>query len=574
MGSVVTFYSYKGGVGRSMALANIAVLLSQEGRRVLVIDWDLEAPGLERYFQYFQVIPSGPGLLPLLTDGMNSGGSYRDYTWTIEIPSGEPITFLPSGREQDPAGYSRQLEGLDWTRFFKRGGGDYLEELRRVWKKDFDTVLIDSRTGLSDTGGVCTIQLPDVVVVMFTANEQSMLGARDVMRYARKARQSLAYPRMQLTVFPLPSRFSSVSEFQESQKWIDRFSEEFDEFYDDWLPSSAQPREVLQKVKIPQVDFFSFGEKLSVVEQGVSDPGGMGYVYDLVARVLADDFENAHLALGLREQSSDRQRKVRTSETADDYRYDLYVSSADLSYMNKWSDRFLEILRFELSASTGNEDAIFIDRHEVLLGESLPDSMRHALLHSRLLLPILTPAYFSSTLHMAEWRTFELRESLTDTETSLIVPVVLRKPRRYPEFVMNRLLTDVTTFPPRPSDWTKKNIESVRHLAERIAWMLRDVPPFRPDFPLVNPADVVAEIPQGSELPRLLPPGQLCARCKGRTRRGPLCRADGPCEPEGGGITTGQKNPRLGTSFEADSMISPAVLSVSAASAALACSVG
>jgi hypothetical protein len=40
------------------------------------------------------------------------------------------------------------------------------------------------------------------------------------------------------------------------------------------------------------------------------------------------------------------------------------------------------------------------------------------------------------------------------------------------------------------------------------------------------------------------------------------------------GITTGQKNPRLGTSFAAASMISPAVLSVSAASAALACSVG
>jgi len=48
-GTVVTFYSYKGGVGRSFALANIAVLLARWGHRVLTIDWDLEAPGLERY---------------------------------------------------------------------------------------------------------------------------------------------------------------------------------------------------------------------------------------------------------------------------------------------------------------------------------------------------------------------------------------------------------------------------------------------------------------------------------------------------------------------------------------------
>src|SRR4051794_13247188 len=44
-GLVYTFYSYKGGVGRSMALANVAVLLARSGKKVLVVDWDLEAPG-------------------------------------------------------------------------------------------------------------------------------------------------------------------------------------------------------------------------------------------------------------------------------------------------------------------------------------------------------------------------------------------------------------------------------------------------------------------------------------------------------------------------------------------------
>lgn len=50
-GIIFTFYSYKGGVGRSMALANIAVRFQRQGYRTLLIDMDLEAPGLERYFE-------------------------------------------------------------------------------------------------------------------------------------------------------------------------------------------------------------------------------------------------------------------------------------------------------------------------------------------------------------------------------------------------------------------------------------------------------------------------------------------------------------------------------------------
>src|SRR6266498_560482 len=51
-GEIITFYSYKGGTGRSMALANVACILAKgpAAARVLMIDWDLEAPGLHRFF--------------------------------------------------------------------------------------------------------------------------------------------------------------------------------------------------------------------------------------------------------------------------------------------------------------------------------------------------------------------------------------------------------------------------------------------------------------------------------------------------------------------------------------------
>ena len=58
-GKIVTFYSFKGGTGRTMALANVAWILASNGLKVLVVDWDLDSPGLHRYFHPFLVPGQG-----------------------------------------------------------------------------------------------------------------------------------------------------------------------------------------------------------------------------------------------------------------------------------------------------------------------------------------------------------------------------------------------------------------------------------------------------------------------------------------------------------------------------------
>src|SRR5437868_12502447 len=68
---IYTFYSFKGGVGRSMALANLAECFREKGLRTLMIDWDLEAPGLESYFfpagsKEYVAAQSRDGLIDLL----------------------------------------------------------------------------------------------------------------------------------------------------------------------------------------------------------------------------------------------------------------------------------------------------------------------------------------------------------------------------------------------------------------------------------------------------------------------------------------------------------------------------
>ena len=75
-GQIVTFYSFKGGTGRTMALANVAWILAANGERVLVADWDLESPGLHRFFQPFMDpgVPQLPGVVDFI----------RTYEWQME----------------------------------------------------------------------------------------------------------------------------------------------------------------------------------------------------------------------------------------------------------------------------------------------------------------------------------------------------------------------------------------------------------------------------------------------------------------------------------------------------------
>src|SRR5215470_12611442 len=78
LGNIITFYSYKGGTGRSMAVANVAWILASGGKRVLTVDWDLEAPGLHRYYMPFlsdKDLTGSDGLIDLLIE-------FRDATAT------------------------------------------------------------------------------------------------------------------------------------------------------------------------------------------------------------------------------------------------------------------------------------------------------------------------------------------------------------------------------------------------------------------------------------------------------------------------------------------------------------
>jgi tetratricopeptide (TPR) repeat protein/cellulose biosynthesis protein BcsQ len=303
---IVTFYSYKGGVGRTLALANIGVLLAKQGKKVLLMDWDLEAPGLDRYFRSFVSADGSTtqGIAHLLNEATaDSNADWHPHVQRItvvteNVPSDTPCTlsFIPSGVASGD--YSVKVRSFSWPTFMeKQQGGMILDRWRDEWKNEFDFILIDSRTGVTDAGGICTVLLPDLLVLVFTANDQSFEGAMAISQSAQVERRNLAVQRPRLAVLPLLSRFDGRVEIDIAESWLKRFDTELKPFYNDWLPIQFQPRQILELTKIPYVTRFSFGEPLPVVTHSLTDPELPGFYFENVARLLASDFQDAALII-------------------------------------------------------------------------------------------------------------------------------------------------------------------------------------------------------------------------------------------------------------------------------------
>jgi MinD-like ATPase involved in chromosome partitioning or flagellar assembly len=306
VGMIVTFFSWKGGVGRTTALANIAVQLARMGNSVLMVDWDLEAPGLGRFFLGVDArqnarITAKPahdqtGLMGLLNHAFVSGDTpltdtdWQDRLINLRIPLPEPsvrgsasavsgrLDLLPSG-DIDPY--------FSWSIFFGDARrGDWLESLRDQWSAAYDYVLIDSRAGLTDTGGICMVQMPHMLVLVFGTNEQSLDGGLRAVAAAQEERRNFGYDRAPLMVIPLLSRWEGENEVDIAETWMQRLDRQLAPLTAPWLPRAFSPRKFLEKTRVPHVPRFSFGEPLPVLTHSLTDPGLPGLYFDTIARLI------------------------------------------------------------------------------------------------------------------------------------------------------------------------------------------------------------------------------------------------------------------------------------------------
>ncbi|XXT17449.1 tetratricopeptide repeat protein [Sorangium sp. So ce429] len=284
---VITFYSYKGGVGRTMALANVAYRLANtHGLSVIAVDWDLEAPGLHRFFGV------SPGIAGSTNGILDYFVTWRDAVtrndpepppevervldWLVPItdekhaPKFGSLRVLLAGRLDRT--YGDRLAGFHWQDFYSRTEGSAaVEALREKLVESADVVLIDSRTGLTDIGGICTIQLPDGVVLFTAPNHQSFEGtervAHAIARAPEKERASRGKPRVWLAV----SRVPLVEESYLADGWFGEQSKLFDKGVEEGLWLKEDHTDGIRAHVLPHRARWGFEEKV-LREGGMVDP--------------------------------------------------------------------------------------------------------------------------------------------------------------------------------------------------------------------------------------------------------------------------------------------------------------
>jgi MinD-like ATPase involved in chromosome partitioning or flagellar assembly len=312
-GQIVTFYSFKGGTGRTMALANVAWILAANGKRVLIADWDLESPGLHRFFQPFidVAVSERPGIIDII----------RRYAWAMvespidlgelhgrekaretarpaidgiidehidrvndhairvdwEFPEQGALHFLSPGKLTN-GDYQATLGSLDWDNFYDNlAGGKFFDALREKMKRTYDYVLIDSRTGLGDVADICTVHLPDIVIDCFTMATQGIEGAAMIAELIQE------HTKRRITILPVPMRIDHAQE-EKVQAGLLFAARKFEKLLAGM--SEDERRAYLAEAQVPYQASYAYEETLAAFAEGPgSSTGLLSYYEQMVARI-------------------------------------------------------------------------------------------------------------------------------------------------------------------------------------------------------------------------------------------------------------------------------------------------
>jgi hypothetical protein len=296
-GLITTFYSYKGGVGRTMAVANVGRLAAAEARGapVLLIDWDLDAPGLHEYFpeagkatkglvDYFLDAAARLRIDAEFREGLRAGDGAAvlgsalpvdDYV----VQTGVKDLYLMTAGAAEAMATNRYQTGvgeLDWAGLHR----DYpylFQAFRDCLKSRYGRILIDSRTGISDVSGICTAVLPEQLVAMFAPNAQNRRVLRAVAAALEFRRQFDA--RRPLTVYPLASRFDPA-DLVGMQTHLKSFREDFTEvFQRAYALPACDLREYFGEVILLYVGNYGYGERNAVDPEEPNYPGSLRRSY-------------------------------------------------------------------------------------------------------------------------------------------------------------------------------------------------------------------------------------------------------------------------------------------------------
>jgi MinD-like ATPase involved in chromosome partitioning or flagellar assembly len=283
---IVTFYSYKPDVGCTMAGVNIAILLCEKfQKKALLVDWNFAAPKLLGWLGSASQPPVGTliGLLngyrsliegeqPISADQLPKCGEFVNPT---TIPG---LEFVPAcgGTEIGEA----RLTSFDWEEFYRDyHGGGIVEHIRAQWTHTYDFVIVLSGKGISKVASVCTLHVPDVVVLMMSMNPQEIQASLQVARMIRTL--GLQRDARKASILPVPSRVE-FAEYSLLQELRQRVQESFSRY----LPAGIDPSIYFPEIDIPNIPYYRYASEIAVLREDGNDPKSISRSYLALARYL------------------------------------------------------------------------------------------------------------------------------------------------------------------------------------------------------------------------------------------------------------------------------------------------
>ncbi|QOV37201.1 ParA family protein [Streptomyces ferrugineus] len=225
--AIVTFYSLRGGVGRTTALAAAARILSERGRRLLCVDMDLEAPGLATVLGCPEP-REDQGVLPLLL-ALERGDEVDIRDHVLRVNEGEELYCLPAGRLSSD--YADRLRLLD-PEIWYREAGNPLHQLLQLAKESAlepDLILLDSRTGISPVAAPLLFDVSDLAIICFYPHPQAERGTELLVKALMSAKSRRATsdtpltPEPRFIVSPVPPGPSAETVLTRAVTWIDHW---------------------------------------------------------------------------------------------------------------------------------------------------------------------------------------------------------------------------------------------------------------------------------------------------------------------------------------------------------------
>ncbi|MGK4007179.1 hypothetical protein WMF31_31445 [Sorangium sp. So ce1036] len=190
-------------------------------------------------------------------------------------PAPARIHFVPAGHFDEA--HAERARCFDWQGFYQEFS-EVFGLLRAEWRRRYDYVMLDARTGLTDIGSITTVVLPSRLVVVFSPNNQSLSGAVEVSRQAFEMHRRIAPE--PLAILPLLARVEPGEKALRGE-WVQRaagaFSKLFLELYGnegcDWV-------RYFESLHVPHGTYYSYDERIAVVEQLERGLGSLTEAYE------------------------------------------------------------------------------------------------------------------------------------------------------------------------------------------------------------------------------------------------------------------------------------------------------